>query len=102
MMENKNKFWRGVMVGVLVTAFACLVTVGASAGIYMFGRSVIDSQAELQPQQGTGPASELQELNLENVNDKLSQLQSMVDQYYLFEDEIEVGKEGSVPSFYSF
>ena len=95
MMENKNKFWRGVMVGVLVTAFACLVTVGASAGIYMFGRSVIDSQAELQSQQGTGPASELQELNLENVNDKLSQLQSMVDQYYLFEDEIEVGKEES-------
>lgn len=94
-MENKNKFWRGVMVGVLVTAFACLVTVGASAGIYMFGRSVIDSQAELQSQQGTGPASELQELNLENVNDKLSQLQSMVDQYYLFEDEIEVGKEES-------
>ena len=95
MMENKNKFWRGVMVGVLVTAFACLVTVGASAGIYMFGRSVIDSQAQLQSQQGTGPASELQELNLENVNDKLSQLQSMVDQYYLFEDEIEVGKEES-------
>lgn len=94
-MENKNKFWRGVMVGVLVTAFACLVTVGASAGIYMFGRSVIDSQAQLQTQQGDGPASEIQELDLETVNDKLSQLQSMVDQYYLFEDEIEVDKEES-------
>lgn len=43
-MDNRSKFWRGVMVGVLVTAFACLVTVGTSAGIYMFGRRVIDNQ----------------------------------------------------------
>ena len=40
-MDSKNKFWRGVMVGVLVTALVCLITVGASAGIYMFGRRVI-------------------------------------------------------------
>lgn len=43
-MDSKNKFWRGVMVGVLVTALVCLITVGASAGIYMFGRRVIDNQ----------------------------------------------------------
>ena len=30
-MDSKNKFWRGVMVGVLVTALVCLITVGASA-----------------------------------------------------------------------
>ena len=29
-MDSKNKFWRGVMVGVLVTALVCLITVGAS------------------------------------------------------------------------
>lgn len=92
-MENKNRFWRGVMVGVLVTAFACLVTVGASAGIYMFGRSVIDNQAEMQVQDGYGPASEIRELDMEQVNEKLSQLQALVDQYYLFDDEIEVGRE---------
>ncbi len=92
-MENKNRFWRGVMVGVLVTAFACLVTVGASAGIYMFGRSVIDNQAEMQVQDGYGPASEIRELDMEQVNDKLSQLQALVDQYYLFDEEIEIGRE---------
>lgn len=92
-MENKNRFWRGVMVGVLVTAFACLVTVGASAGIYMFGRSVIDNQAEMQVQDGYGPASEIRELDMEQVNEKLSQLQALVDQYYLFDEEIEVGRE---------
>ncbi len=37
-MDNRNKFWKGVMVGVLVTAFTCFVTVGASTAIYMFGQ----------------------------------------------------------------
>lgn len=92
-MENKNRFWRGVMVGVLVTAFACLLTVGASAGLYMFGRSVIEDRASVEAQQGTGPALEIKELNLEQVNQKLSQLQALVKNYYLFEDEIEIGKE---------
>lgn len=49
-MDSKNKFWRGVMVGVLVTALVCLITVGASAGIYMFGRRVIDNQTQVQVQ----------------------------------------------------
>ena len=49
-MDSKNKFWRGVMVGVLVTALVCLITVGASAGIYMFGRRVIDNQTQVQLQ----------------------------------------------------
>lgn len=91
-MENKNKFWRGVMVGVLVTAFAGLVTVGASAGIYMFGRSVIGSQAGFYTQ-GETKEDGSPNLNLDQVRDKLSQLQLLVDQYYLFEDEIETGKE---------
>ncbi len=38
------------MVGVLVTALVCLITVGASAGIYMFGRRVIDNQTQVQVQ----------------------------------------------------
>lgn len=93
-MENKNKFWRGVMVGVLVTAFAGLVTVGASAGIYMFGRNVIGSQAGFYTQEEKNTAGE-QSLQLDQVKNKLSQLQLLVDQYYLFEDEIETEKEES-------
>lgn len=94
-MENKNKFWRGVMVGVLVTAFFGLVTVGASAGIYMFGRTVIGSQTGFYSSQGSASSAELQKLDLEQVNGKLSQLQQMIDEYYLFEEKIEVGKEES-------
>lgn len=101
-MDNKSKFWRGVMVGVLVTAFACLVTVGASTGIYMFGRRMIDNQVEVQAEQeGEGPAREAgtsgqkaeNGLDLNRVNQKLSQLQQIIDQEYLFEDEIEPEKE---------
>lgn len=94
-MENKNKFWRGVMVGVLVTAFFGLVTVGASAGIYMFGRTVIGSQTGFYSSQGSASSAELQKLDLDQVNGKLSQLQQMIDEYYLFEEKIEVGKEES-------
>ena len=39
-MDSKNKFWRGVMVGVLVTALVCLITVGASAGIPVAGATL--------------------------------------------------------------
>ena len=56
-MDSKNKFWRGVMVGVLVTALVCLITVGASAGIYMFGRRVIDNQTQVQVQTEGTPVS---------------------------------------------
>lgn len=99
-MDNRSKFWRGVMVGVLVTAFACLVTVGTSAGIYMFGRRVIDNQVQVQAEQGNsdananGPAG-AESLDMERVNRKLSELQTIIDKKYLFEDEIEIEKEES-------
>ena len=98
-MDNRSKFFRGVMVGVLVTAFACLVTVGTSAGIYMFGRRVIDNQVQVQAEQestGSGQgAAEASGLDMEKVNDKLGQLQRLIDEEYLFEDKIETGKEES-------
>lgn len=99
-MDNKSKFWRGVMVGVLVTAFACLVTVGTSAGIYMFGRRVIDNQVQVQAEQGNSDADAngldgMETLDMERVNRKLSELQTIIDKKYLFEDEIEIEKEES-------
>ena len=44
--EAKNKFWKGVLVGALVTAFVGLIIVGVSAGIFLIGRTVIDNQVE--------------------------------------------------------
>ena len=68
-MDSKNKFWRGVMVGVLVTALVCLITVGASAGIYMFGRRVIDNQTQVQVQT-EGTPSQAQEPSILRMSRK--------------------------------
>ena len=41
--ETKNKFWKGVLVGVLVTAFSGLAVVGVATGIWTVGRRASDS-----------------------------------------------------------
>lgn len=98
-MEEKNKFWKGVMTGVLVTAFACLVTVGTSLGIYMFGRRAIDNQVQIQAEQSdstaAGPASEIQDqpLDLDRIGKKIRQLETLVDQTYLFDEKRDVAQE---------
>ena len=92
-MDSKNKFWRGVMVGVLVTALVCLITVGASAGIYMFGRRVIDNQTQVQVQTEGTPSQAQEPLNFENVTKKLEQIQDIIDKKYLFEEKIDTSEE---------
>ena len=92
-MDSKNKFWRGVMVGVLVTALVCLITVGASAGIYMFGRRVIDNQTQVQVQTEGTPSQAQEPVNFENVTKKLEQIHDIIDKKYLFEEKIDTSEE---------
>ena len=92
-MDSKNKFWRGVMVGVLVTALVCLITVGSSAGIYMFGRRVIDNQTQVQVQTEGTPSQAQEPVNFENVTKKLEQIQDIIDKKYLFEEKIDTSEE---------
>lgn len=92
-MDSKNKFWRGVMVGVLVTALVCLITVGASAGIYMFGRRVNDNQTQVQVQTEGTPSQAQEPVNFENVTKKLEQIQDIIDKKYLFEEKIDTSEE---------
>lgn len=92
-MDSKNKFWRGVMVGVLVTALVCLITVGASVGIYMFGRRVIDNQTQVQVRTEGTPSQMQEPVNLDRVTQKLKQIQDIIDQKYLFEEKIDTGEE---------
>ena len=99
-MDEKNKFWKGVITGVLVTAFACLVTVGTSLGIYMFGKRAIDNQQQIQAEQAD-PAGSVEavsgdgekQLDLNQVTAKLKQLESLVDKMYLFDDKADVAQE---------
>lgn len=80
--ETKNKFWKGVLVGALVTAFCGLVMVGMAAGIWLVATGAgVSRVSEEQPQDGS------KQLDMEKISTKLNYMQSLVDQYYLFDDE---------------
>ena len=84
-MENKNKFWKGALVGALLTAFAGLIIVGMSLGIFLIGRTAIDG-----PQQAAeSNQAENQDgsLDLHRITKKITTLQQIIDKYYLFDED---------------
>lgn len=86
-MESKNKFWKGVLVGVLVTAFAGLIVVGGAAGIFLIGRSVMENQVQAESvAEGPGAAGEA-EMNWNQVEIKSKRLQAIIDSYFLFDQD---------------
>ncbi len=100
--EMKNKFWKGVLVGALVMAFAGLVIVGVSAGIFLIGRTVIDNQAQIQAESSSGEDGESDEtaaggkkkLNLTQISAKMRYLQQIIDTYFLFDQDAEKIEDG--------
>ena len=79
-MENrevKNKFWKGVLVGALVMAFAGLIIVGVSAGIFLIGRTVIDNQ--VQTDQVQSSRNENSSLDFQRINSKMRYIQDIID-----------------------
>ena len=94
--ENKgrNKFWKGVLVGALVTAFAGLIIVGVATGISVIGRSVIDNQqTQIVESSGTAQPAK-QELDMDVVQNKLNTLQQIVNNYYLFDEDMDQVEAG--------
>lgn len=93
--EAKNKFWKGVLVGALVTAFVGLIIVGVSAGIFLIGRTVIDNQVETQQADGSssGPGGG-SKINFEEINTKLKYMESIVDRLFLFDEDVEKIEDG--------
>ncbi len=91
-MENevkaKGKFWKGVLVGSLVTAFVGLIIVGVATGINLIGQTVMENQVQIQAQ--GGEVEEPDGLDLEVVNQKLETLQKLVDRYFLFEEDVDL------------
>lgn len=93
-MESKNKFWKGFLAGALVMAFSGLVTVGVSAGIFLIGKAVMDdpSQAQLVEERSLIP--EDGGLDYNGINMKMSHIQKIIDQYFLFEEDMESVEDG--------
>ncbi len=89
-MESKNKFWKGVLIGALVTAFAGLLIVGMSAGIFLVGRSVIHNQVQTQAQNGgsqNGGSENQANIDWNQVQYKSKRIQSIIRQYFLFDED---------------
>ena len=95
--ENKGigKFWKGVLVGTLVTAFAGLVIVGVATGISVIGRAVMESQVQEQIAESSAASeSEQQKLNMRAIGRKINTLEKVVDQYFLFDEDMQGMEDG--------
>ncbi|WP_373266142.1 S41 family peptidase [Hungatella hathewayi] len=84
-MENKNKFWKGALVGALLTAFAGLIIVGMSLGIFLIGRTAIDGPQ--QAAESNHAENQDGSLDLNRITKKITTLQQIIDKYYLFDED---------------
>ena len=80
--ETKNKFWKGVLVGALVTAFAGFAVVGFATGIWIIGRRTSESQSV----QTTG--ADANKLDMKKIEPKLQYMEALIDKYFLFDENM--------------
>lgn len=93
--ENKNKFWKGVLVGALVTAFSGLIIVGVATGISLIGRTVIDNQVQTQIV-GSSQDVEAQpaKLDMKQVEGKVNLLEDIINKRFLYETDLKKLESG--------
>ena len=80
--ETKNKFWKGVLVGALVTAFAGFAVVGFATGIWIIGGRTSESQSI----QATG--TDANKLDMKKIEPKLQYMEALIDKYFLFDENM--------------
>ncbi len=95
--EGKNKFWKGIVIGALVTAFFGLIAVTAATGIWIMGRMTANqlgaSGQEVSDAGAEGSGEENGGLNISEIGSKLTYMETLINQYFLFDEEKE--EEGS-------
>lgn len=84
-MESKNKFWKGALVGALLTTLAGLIIVGMSLGIFLIGRTAIDGKG--QTAESVQTENQDGNLDLNRIVAKIQTIQSVIDKYYLFDED---------------
>ena len=72
-MDGKNKFWKGVLIGALVTAFAGLIVIGMAAGIWVVGKGVMGNQT-VGISDGRATPSEVS-LDIDRISQKMELIQ---------------------------
>ena len=94
-MENKNRFWQGVLVGALITVFGGLIVIGASSFILMMGRAALNVEEHVQTEEaGSEAEEEKKALDLADISQKLMLLKQKVDQDFYFEEDTDSMEEG--------
>ena len=89
--SNRSRFWIGALVGALVTAFAGLLVVGMSAGIYLFGKRVMSQQPGIRTE-GRAPSitdGKTREtgVNFDKVAAKMTMIEQIINQHFLYEED---------------
>lgn len=92
--KNKSKFWKGVLVGALVTAFSGLIIVGVATGISLIGRTVIDGRQETLIESSGEATQGKQKLDMLSIISKLETFQEVINRYYLFDEDMEKVENG--------
>lgn len=93
--ENKNKFWKGVLVGALVTAFSGLIIVGVATGISLIGRTVIDNQVQTQIVDSSQDVeAQPAKLDMKQVEGKVNLLEDIINKRFLYEADIKKLESG--------
>lgn len=108
--ETKNKFWKGVLVGALITAFCAMVVVGVASGIWLVGRSARiqengrqtgnsvseagpgNNQTESDLLSDAAVLKQIQEesgLDVVEMGLKINYIEELIDRYYLFDEDEE-------------
>ncbi len=92
--ENKNKFWKGVLVGALITAFCAMAVVGIASGIWLVARSAKGkAQGVSEGSVGSNVIAEHEvteeETELYEIGYKLDYIEKLIDTYFLFDEETE-------------
>ncbi len=92
-MDEKNKFWHGVLAGVLATIMVFAVAIGAFVGVNILRYNVLNKQVRSQVK-SEATASEAQEkLDFNKVAKKLKEIQNIIDNNYLFQEKIDTAEE---------
>ncbi len=92
--DNKNKFWKGVLVGTLITAFCAMAVVGIASGIWLVARSTKGTGSGAS---GESSGSHIiaehevtdEEMELYEIGYKLDYIEKLIDTYFLFDEETE-------------
>ena len=92
--DNKNKFWKGVLTGTLITAFCAMAVVGIASGIWLVARSTkVTENGDTGETSGSHVVAEHEvadkEMELYEIGYKLDYIEKLIDTYFLFDEETE-------------